>query len=273
MPTLFTISVSDQQKIDRSILPRQAARFLPFASIVCRRTEMEEVFPVSLGPGDRRSFDRSPAQASRLGSGGNLLDDTPVHDLVADDAAFADLAASGFELRFDENHDVGTRPQQRRDNRKEEADRYERHIDADDVHRSRQVVRAQPSRVLVLDDHNARVLPQLPIELPTAHVHRYHTVSASAKKNIREAAGRCSYVEGVATLHGYREGLECVGELDATPAHVRVIGFDELDLGVFSYRGSRLGYDLAVHPHLASEDQGACAFSRLHKCTLHEQRI
>ena len=66
----------------------------------------------------------------------DLLYDPCLHFVVAHDAAGADLAAAGFELRFDERDDVSTGRQHGRNDRQNMSQGDERDVDGDEVEAS-----------------------------------------------------------------------------------------------------------------------------------------
>ena len=140
--------------------------------------------------------------------------------------------AARFELRFHQRDDVGARSQQRRDNRQDLAQRDERHVDRHDVDRSREVGERQMARVEVLDDDDARVVAQPPVELPVADVERDDARRAALQQHVGEAAGRGADVERLAPRTAMLKCVERVRELEAAAADVRMVRRDERDLGL-----------------------------------------
>ena len=83
------------------------------------------------------------------------------------------------------------------------------------------------ARVEVLDDDDARVVAQLPVQLAVADVERDHACGAALQQHVGEAAGRCADVEALAPANLDLKGVECVRELQSAAADIGVIGRDE----------------------------------------------
>src|SRR5258707_10307357 len=92
------------------------------------------------------------------GEGDDRLDGGCALGLVTYDAAFADVALSYFELRFDEGHELAV--EELHDGRQDEPERDERHIDRNEVDRLVEVGRAEVARVHFLAIEHARVSAQ-----------------------------------------------------------------------------------------------------------------
>ena len=124
-----------------------------------------------------------------------------VHGGIQHEPAAANLVASRLELRLDQRHHVRTGAEQRRNRREDQAQRDERHVDGDDIHRTRQMRGQQVARVHPFDDEDARVVAQPPVELPMSHVERDDVVGATLQEHISEPARRCPDVEPVAPAY------------------------------------------------------------------------
>ena len=83
----------------------------------------------------------------------------------------------------------------------------EGHVDGHEVHRAGQHVERQVARVDVLEDHDARILPQPPVQLAVADVERDHARRAALQHHVGEAAGRGADVEPFAA--GDRRSERC----------------------------------------------------------------
>jgi hypothetical protein len=100
-----------------------------------RGPQVEKKLAIAFHPGDGRLDDRHTAQSYAIGCGDDLVDDPRLHGVIAHDSTLADVFTPRFELRLDEGDDVGVRPKQRRDSRKDLPQGNERHVDGDDVER------------------------------------------------------------------------------------------------------------------------------------------
>ena len=159
-------------------------------------TEMEEELDVALLPGDRRRASTPRASILPQRPRPYLLEHARVHRRVADDA-LAHFGAAGLELRLDQRDDVGARPQQRRDDGQDLPQRDERHVDGDDIDGTRQIGERQVARVEVLDDDDARIVAQRPVDLAVADVERHDARRAALQQDVGEAAGRRADVERI----------------------------------------------------------------------------
>ena len=74
------------------------------SELASRPEGMEEEFAVALGAGDGRGNDVDVGGAERVEAGADTVNGELVRGGVADDAAFADVLAAGFELGLNENH-------------------------------------------------------------------------------------------------------------------------------------------------------------------------
>ena len=86
-----------------------------------------------------------------------------------------------------------------------------------------QIGERQMPGVEVLDDDDARIVAQPPVELPVADVERDDARGAALQQHVGEAAGRGADVERLAAGDGDAEGVERVRELQAAAADVGVV--------------------------------------------------
>ena len=104
------------------------------------------------------------------------------------------------------------------------------------------LIGGQRARVDALDDLDARIAAQLPIELAVADVERDDAPRAALEQHVGESAGRGADVERRAVRStSMREDVERVRELDPAAADVGMIGTVDRDLGVGGDAGARLG--------------------------------
>src|SRR5215510_1345161 len=88
--------------------------FLDYYNSASGDLETGQEFAVTVRSEDRRFNDADRTHSQIGGEGGDLFDDAPLRRLVAHDAAFPDLFAPDFELRFDERDHEGGFPNQGR---------------------------------------------------------------------------------------------------------------------------------------------------------------
>ncbi len=149
----------------------------------------------------------------------------------------------------------------------------ERHIDGDDVDERRQVARLERSRVGALDDHDARIVAESPVELSVADVVGNHAYGPALQQHVGEAARGCPDIERFASLNGDAELVERVRELDAASTHIRVVRRLQRDRGIVGDLLARFADSLAIDQHDPRENQRGRAFARLRQATADEQTI
>src|SRR5262245_28534486 len=126
---------------------------------------MEQELDVPLLTGDGRTCGPSRRQSYRSAFGANLVQHAGANVLVADDAA-PDFGTTRLELWLDECNDVAARPQHWRDDREDQTQGDERHVDTDDIDGTRQIRQRQMASVEVLDHDHARIVSKRPVKLP-----------------------------------------------------------------------------------------------------------
>ena len=171
---------------------------------------------------------------------------------------------------------AGAQRDERRQDREDVAQRDERDVDADARDRSagiRKVAGLQVPGVGVLNDRDARIAPDLPVQLAVADVERDHVGGAALQPDVGEAAGRGADVERDASGGIDGKDVERVRELDATAAHPRMIRTGDANLGIDPDQAAGLVGGTPVDHHLTGEDHRACFLARLSEPPLNDQRV
>jgi hypothetical protein len=180
---------------------------------------------------------------------------------IADDP-FAHLGPARLELWLHQRNDVGARTQDQSDRRENLSQRNKGHVDAHEVDRAREIGRSEVARIEALDDDDACVVSQLPVQLTMANVERYHSGSAALKQYIGEAAGRGADVEALPSRQIDAERLERVRQLETASARVRMIGREERDCRLIVDCGARLRRRAIVDGNLSGQDERARPLAR-----------
>ena len=163
--------------------------------------------------------------------------------------------------------------QQRRYHRQDVPQRDERHIDGHDLDRAPgRSAGVRCAGIEVLDDDDARVGAQLPVDLPVTDVERHDACGAALQQHVGESAGRRADVERLASGDVDLEGVERVGQLEPAAPDIGMIGRDQFDGRAVSTR-CRPWSPAGRTPHLAGEDQRPRAFARSDEPTFDEQLI
>src|SRR5207247_7614956 len=142
------------------------------------------------------------------------------HRRAAHHAALPPPPTPHLELRLHEREDGGARPYHARHYGEHGSERDEGDVDGRQIGGLRQHGRRESTRVRALDHEHARILPELPRELPVADVERDHPPRATLEQAVGEAARRGAHVERYQVTRLEAEGIERTGELLAAPAHV-----------------------------------------------------
>ena len=136
-----------------------------------------------------------------------------------------------------------------------------------------QVRRLERPRIRALDDDDAGIVAQAPIELAVADVEGDDPARAALEQHVGESAGRCADVERLAAVDGYAERVERMRQLDPASADVRMIRLLQRDGGIVRHRHSGFLRRLSVDEHDAGEDERARALARRGQPALHEEDV
>jgi hypothetical protein len=231
---------------------------------------------VSLGASDWR-FDQSYAWQSYCSRRRRyFLEHTRMHCWIGDEAASADVPASGLELWLHERHDVSGRCEQRRDDRKNMPQGNKRDVDGHDacaVTKSRQITWLERSRIRTFDHRDARLGPQLPVQLTSAHIDGNHMTRARLEEDVGETASRCADVDRQSACHVDRECLECMRELDATAADPWMFRLGNPDVAVRWDERARFRRRVSDHRDFTAKNERSRFLPRLDETACDEQRI
>jgi len=125
----------------------------------------------------------------------------------------------------------------------------------------------------MLDDNDARIVAQCPVDLPVTDVERDDPCGAPLEKHVGEAARGRADVERLTAFDVDVERIEGVRQLHAAAADIRVIGRDESEVGggIDLRAGFRFG--LPVDNDLSRQDQRSRTLSRRRKASFNDELI
>src|SRR5206468_3420281 len=244
----------------------EVARRAPVARAV------EEELAVTLRTPERRGGDAEDVPAAEHRVPGEARDRLAMECRVPDDSTLAHGLAPHLELGLHQRDDLTARREHAEHRGQDLLQRDERDVDDRERRLLAEDPRVERPRVGLLHDHHAGVLAQLGVELAHPDVHGVHAGGAALEQAVGEAAGRGAHVEADPAGHLHLEGVEGVGELLAAPAHERRAPL-ELDARLPADEGARLVHALAVHEHLAREDQAGGLLPTLDEPALDEQAV
>ncbi len=189
---------------------------------------------------------------------------------VADDATFADVGATGFELRLDEDDDFAAPGLVGCAEGAEDCGEDERGGDEGDVHRDEgwcgcagreEFARSEEAGVGAFAEGDAGIVAEFLSDLAVASVDREHSGGAALQHAVGEAAGGGADVD--AREAGEIDGPVGEGalELEAAAADVFEIGAEEANDSVGGDGGTWLVNTLFVDENAAREDESLCAFA------------
>jgi hypothetical protein len=115
------------------------------------------------------------------------------------------------------------------------------------------------TRVEVLDDHDARVVAELPIELAMSDVERDDPGGATLQQHVSESARGRPDVQRLSSRDVDTKHVEGMRQLETAPPDVRMVGHDERDVGAGSTCAPALAIGWPSTDHLRGQDQRARA--------------
>jgi len=220
--------------------------------------ELLVAFHASDGGGD--GFDDLPVEGAD--AVGDAVDGELVGLGVADDAAFADVAAAGFELGLDEDDGFDERRGGGEDGFEKEGGGDERH-----VHNQEQGLagvegaRGEEAGVGALHEGYAGVSAELHRDLAEAGVDGGDVGCAVLEEAVCEAAGGGANVKAGAAGNGDLPMFEGFFELEAAATDVALLLAEEAYGGVGRNGGAGLVHLLLADENAAGEDEGAGALA------------
>lgn len=237
---------------------------------------MGQELPVAFGAQDRRFDETANVQPARACRPSDLFQYLAMDLRIAHDSAPAHLFSSCFKLRFDERDhftpgsEEGRHPSLPHHSREDDLERNEGYVNRDDLCHFRHAV--QVADVHPFHDNDARVLPNLPRQLPVADVDGIHARRTALKQNVGEPAGRGADVRTNTPTDCNGKSVERRRQLESTPADVWQ-RLPQLEEDVFRHWSSGLGDHPARYLHFAGKDEGAGAFACFDQPALHEEDI
>jgi hypothetical protein len=215
---------------------------------------VEEEFPVAFGAGEARGKDVEDLEAGVGGAGFDGSDRFFVESRVDDNTAFGNIRGWEFELRLDEDEEVGMGSGARQRAGQNFADGDEREVGGDEVGALGNVAWRKIARVAFHGD-DERILLESPGKLMDVDVDGEDEFGAVLEKAISEAAGGGADVEASAA-RGIEGKIGESGFEFAAGAGSEFLASDELETGVG--RDGCAGFVGAgtVNANLAREDEG-----------------
>lgn len=160
----------------------------------------------------------------------------PQH-FVANDSAFRDAPATGFELRLEQYHARRGCRHPCSHSRKHEPEGDERYVGGHEVDRSN--VREKPG-VDSLENDDAWVGSKLGMELAAADIQGNDRSRAALQEAVGKSARASTDIEAAQPLNADTEGIECCFELVSSPRNVS-LGLEKFHGGIARER--RVGFD------------------------------
>src|SRR6267143_6995861 len=175
--------------------------------------------------------------------------------LVGHNTTTGDLFARQFELRLDQNQEVGVPFCLRNGGPQHFADRNKGNVDNDDAGFLGKLLAVQFPRIS-LDPNDARILPQFPVDLLRVHINGVDTRGAVLQETVREPSRRRADVQANTSSGIDREISKRAFQFDAAPADELLRPVCQFDLRVGGDGGARFVGPLAVYLYFTGEDHG-----------------
>ena len=149
------------------------------------------------------------AEGNAFRIGNDHLNDFFVYSRITDNTLFADFFASCLKLRLDQScnfavlfHQIPDRKQHLGQGDKRYVDRYEGRSLLD-------ILRHDVTDVRALHTDNARIVPQLPVELAVTDIHGIYLDGAVLQHTVGKAAGGCSDIHADLSIQGKVKVFHC----------------------------------------------------------------
>lgn len=210
-----------------------------------------------------------------LYTGADTIDGGLVRFSVADDSAFTDSLASGFELRF--NQDYGFerrwRGDRRDDGRQHEGCGDEGYIHREESNARGQVTGRELAGVRALHERDARVAAELFGDLAVAGIDGEHARGPVLEHAIGEASRRCTHVQTELAVEINAPVAQRGFEFEAAATYVAQVVTQETDGRSFRNGVAGLFDLLLVDQDAPGEDEGVGALAAGDESTLEEQFV
>src|SRR5215207_7068481 len=172
----------------------------PVVDLVCKFRllavdEVQEELTIPLGPRQTRVYDPTSLGPPGQGRLRRVAEDSGVDGRVADNA-LRRIAATGLELRLDQDDRLPAGAGERERRRQRLVDADEGDVRDDEVRRVRQL--SELACVRPLEHGDPRVFADPGVQLSVADVERDHPRGPALEEDVGEAAGRGAEVQGVA---------------------------------------------------------------------------
>jgi hypothetical protein len=177
---------------------------------------------------------------------------------------------AGLELGLDQRNHIAAGPQPPGDNRQDESQGNERHVDRNDVERLRQ--RFQRADIGPFHDNDAPILPQPPVQDPLSNVDGVHLLRAMLQQTIREATRGSSDIGADLAFDSQAVGFERRLELESATRD-KTRWSDDLQPGGLRHHLRRLDRRLAIDPDFAGQDEAPSARSALGQAPPHQRLV
>lgn len=250
-----------------------ASEFLFFCWRFCVKQKLLVTLCAGDGGGD--DFDDLPVEVVDAVS--DFFDGEFVDFGVADDAAFADIAAAGFELWLDQDHRFSDRG-----GSGEDGSEKERCRDKGDVHDKQsefglpglaERFGSEEAGIGTLDEMNPCVVAELNGNLTEAGVDGGNMRRATLQKAVSKAASGGAYIKASATGDFDLPVIEGGLEFEATAADVGHVIAEKSKCGIGSDGGAGLVDLLFVDEYSAGKDECTGALTALDEASVNEEKI
>jgi hypothetical protein len=238
---------------------------------------VEQEFLVAFGAGDGGGDDFCDLPAE-IGDGlCDSLDGKFVDFGIAHDAAFADVAATGFELRLDEDDSLGERGRSCKNRSEKECcgDKGDVHHEKGELGRAGfgECVGGEEACVGTFDETNARIVAELHCDLAEAGVDGGDVGGAVLEKTVSKAAGGCADVEAETAGDVDFPVDECGLKFETAAAYEGHVVAEQADGGIGRDGSAGFVDFLFVDEYSASENEGAGALAALDQASVNEEEI
>lgn len=237
---------------------------------------MQQEFAIAFGAGDGGIDNVDRGSGVFFDAGVDAIDGALVSGRIADDASFADVLASGLELRLDEEDEFescayrGSSSDCLQERRQDEGSGDEGDVHGEEGDVGGQIAGIEEAGIGALHEDDARIVAERLGDLAITGVDGENTLGAVLQHAVGEAAGGGANVETEAPAQIDVPVSEGSFELESATADVAQIAAEEADGGIGGDRVAGLIEFLLIDEDAAGEDEGLGALAGGGEAEVHQ---
>ena len=186
-----------------------------------------------------------------------LINHFPMHRRITYHAFLPHLLTPCFKLRLNQAYHFTAILQQLPDRRQHFGKGNKGYIYGYEGGRFLYVLRRHIADIGPLHADDPLIIPQLPVQLAMPHINGINLCRPVLKHAVCKSSGGASHIHADTPLQLQAEGIHCLRQLQAAPAHIG----DRIALHYYTHsirkHASRFILSLSVHQHFAGHDDSS----------------